>query len=121
MAYQIHPNLESGYVHLVYSGTIDITERTKAKNAVFAMCFEHNLHRTLVDLRSSDIRMSKSDVINFASSFKAKKRPHNYRLAAVITPENQTENLIEIIISIDGIDVKYFYDLDEAVNWLMAI
>ena len=121
MAYQLNANLTSGYVHLTYSGTVNLAERKTAKDAVFAMCFENSLHRALVDLCLSDIRMNKSDVITFATSFKDTKRPQDYRLAAVITPENETENLIEIIISIDGIDVKYFYDLDEAVNWLTAI
>lgn len=121
MAYQLHANLKSGYVQLTYSGTIDLAERTKAKAGVFATCFEHNLHRALVDLRSSDIRMSESEIVKFASSFKDKKQPEGYRLAAVIPPENQTENLVEIIISIDGIDVKYFYDFDEAIIWLTAI
>lgn len=125
MSYKLDINkdlsLDHGYVHLTYAGTVDLEERKQAKGDVFSACFEHNLHRALVDLRNSDIKMSESDVITFASSFKDTKRPVDYRLAAVIGPENQTENLIEIIISIDGIDVKYFFDIDEAKNWLLAV
>lgn len=121
MPYQLAINTDAGYVHLTYSGVVDLPERKQAKEAVFNACHENKLHRSLVDLRNSDIKMSESDVITFASSFKNTTLPDGYRLAAVISPDNQTDNLIEIIISIDGIDVKYFFDINEATNWLIAI
>lgn len=121
MSYQLVVNSNAGYVHLIYTGTVGLDERLQAKDAVIKACFDHNLHRSLVDLRNSDIKMSESDVITFASSFKNTTLPDGYRLAAVISPDNQTDNLIEIIISIDAIDVRYFFDINEASNWLIAI
>ena len=121
MPYELNANLEQQYVHLKYTGTIELAERMQAKDDVIALCFDSGLHRSLVDLRDSDIQMSESDVIRFASSFKNTKLPDNYRLAVITGPDNQTDNLIEIIISIDGIDVKYFFDSEEAINWLTAV
>lgn len=121
MPYELKANSLLEYVHLIYSGVIDLSERQRAKDEVFAMCFEKNFHRALVDLSNSDIQMNESDAIKFASSFKDMKLPENYRLAGIIGPDNQSDNLIEIIISLEGINVKYFYNFDEAENWLTAI
>lgn len=115
----VHEQLE--YVHLTYSGDVDLAERQQAKDAVFDTCFEKKLHRALVDLRKSNIQMSQSDVVKFAASFKETKLPNGYRLAGLIGPENESDNLIEIIISLDGINVKYFYDFQEAEDWLTAV
>ena len=121
MPYQLKANEQLEYIHLTYSGDVDLTERLEAKDAVFDMCFEKNFHRSLVDLRESNIQMSQSDVVKFAASFKDTKLPKGYRLAGVIGPKNESDNLIEIIISLDGINVKYFYDFQEAEDWLTAV
>ncbi|MDH5394658.1 MAG: hypothetical protein OEW97_00145 [Gammaproteobacteria bacterium] len=121
MPYEVIANSQLEYVHLTYSGTVDINERKKAKDAVFAMCFERNFHRALVDVSQSNIQMNESDVIKFASSFKDTPLPKDYRLAGIIGPENKSDALIEIIISLDGINVKYFYNFNEAEDWLTAI
>ena len=121
MPYELNPNLNSEYVHLKFSGTVDLAERMQAKDAVFALCFDKGLHRSLIDLSNSDMQMSESEIIKFASSFKYTKLPENYRLAVITAPDNQTDNLIEIIISLDGIDVKYFFEFEDAVNWLTAV
>ena len=119
MPYELNSNSE--YVYLKYSGTIEFSERKKAKNDVINLCFEKGLHRSLVDLRFSDIKMSKSDIINFAASFEKINLPDNYRLAVIIDPDNQTENIIEVMIAVDGISVKYFFEFDDAEGWLTAI
>lgn len=121
MPYQLKANIPLEYVHLIYSGTVGLSERQQAKNDVFAMCFNTNFHRALVDVSESDIQMNESDVIKFASSFKDIKLPKDYRLAGIIGPENKSDSLIEIMISLEGINVKYFYDFNEAENWLTAI
>ena len=121
MPFKLEVNELLEYVHLTYSGDVDLAERHQAKDAVFDMCFERNLHRSLSDLRTSNIQMRQSEVVKFASSFKDSKLPKGYRLAGVIGPENESDNLIEIIISLDGINVKYFYDFQEAEDWLTAV
>ena len=119
MPYELNSNTE--YVHLQYSGTVEFAERKQAKSAVIDLCFEKDLHRSLVDLRYSDIKMSKSDAINFAASFEKINLPDNYRLAVIIDLDNQNENIIEVMITVDGISIKYFFDFEEALNWLTAV
>lgn len=121
MPYELNANLGLEYVHLIYSGEVELTERLKAKDAVFSLCFEKNLHRALVDVSGSSMRMHDSDIIKFASSFKDTKLPLNYRLACVVGPNNESDKLIEIIISLDGINVKYFNNFKEAESWLIAV
>ena len=121
MAYQIKANETLEYVHLIYTGIVEFSERLQAKDDVFAMCFDKNYHRALVDVSGSKIQMNHADVIKFASSFQNMKLPKDYRLAGIIGPENKSDSLIEIIISIDGVNVKYFYDFNEAENWLTAV
>lgn len=119
MAYEL--NFNSEYVYLKYTGVIDFSERKQAKDDVINLCFEKGLHRSLVDLRLSDIKMSKADVINFAASFEKINLPIDYRLAVIIGIDNQTENIIEVMIGVDGISVKYFFEFEEAESWLTAI
>lgn len=121
MPYTLTPDNQLKCAHLVYSGSIDFKERNQAKDEVFALCFKEGFHRSLIDLRDSDIQMSKSDVINFAESFKDTTLPDNYRVAGVITPENQSDNLIDIIVNMDGINIKYFFNIEDAKNWLTSI
>lgn len=119
MPYELKSNIE--YVYLKYSGTVEFSERKKAKEDVINLCFEKGLHRSLVDLRDSDIKMSKSDIINFAASFEKNKLPQGYRLAVIIGIDNQTEKIIEVMIAGEGISVNYFFDSEDAVNWLTAV
>lgn len=121
MPYTLSANHELECAHLIYSGSVDFNERKQAKDAVFALCNENSFHRSLIDLRDSNIKMSKSDVIKFAESFKKTPLPDNYRVAGIITPDNHPDNLIEIIITLDGINIKYFLNFDEAQDWLTAI
>ena len=121
MPHSLTTDNEFKFAHLVYSGSIDFKERNQAKDEVFALCFKEGFHRSLIDLRDSDIQMSKSDVIKFAESFKDTTLPDNYRVAAVITPENQSDNLIDIIVNMDGINIKYFFNIEDAKNWLTSI
>lgn len=121
MPYELVSNNKRQYSHLTYSGTITIEERQQAKTAVITNCLDKKFHRALVDMRESDIKISESDAVKFADSFKNTELPDNYRLACLISGENKAENLIEIIISLDGINIKYFLDFDEAENWLTAL
>lgn len=119
MPYELNSNIE--YVHLKYSGIVEFSERKKAKEEVINLCFDKGLHRSLVDLRDSDIKMSKSDIINFAASFEKINLPESYRLAVIIGVDNQTENIIEVMIAGEGISVNYFFDFEDAVSWLTAV
>jgi hypothetical protein len=120
MPNELKINSELGYVHLIHSGIVDLAERQKAKTDVIAMCFEKSLHRALVDLRDSNIQMSESDAVRFASSFKNTKLPDNYRLACIIGADDHSDNIIEIILALDGINIKYFFNFEEAESWLAA-
>jgi len=121
MSYVINPNLELEYIHITFSDTVTFDERKKAKAEVISLCFDNNFHRSLIDLRESNVQMSKSDVVKFASSFKNTALPENYRIACVVSTNNQSENLIEIIISQDGINVKYFLNFKDAQDWLTSV
>ena len=121
MPHELTINHDNRYVHLIYSGEVDIAERQQARDEVFQACEDHQLARALVDMRNSNIRMSERDVVNFASNFQRAKLLPNYRLACIIGPQNQTENLVEIIITLEGINVKYFMNFDDAEQWLTAV
>jgi len=121
MPHELIINHELNFVHLTYTGEVLFDERTEAKAEVFQACEDHNLARSLVDMRNSDIRMSEKDVVKFASSFQRAKLLPNYRLACVIGEHNQSENLLEVMISLEGINAKYFMSFDDAVSWLTAV
>lgn len=121
MPYQLTINPDLKAVQLSYSGEVILAERKTARDAVFKACEDHQYARALVDMRNSNIRMSESDVVKFASDFQQAKLPPNYRLACIVSPANQTENLVEIIISQEGINVSYFSTYEQAVKWLTAV
>jgi len=108
-------------IHLAYSGEVVFDERLQARDAVFQACDETGFVRVLVDMRESNIQMSERDVIRFATGFQQAKQMQGYRLACVIGPHNQTENLLETMITLEGINVKYFMSYDDAFSWLVAV
>lgn len=121
MPHSLKIHHEQGFVHLTYSGEVELEERKTAREAVFQACEDQQLSRVLVDMRDSNIRMTEKDVIRFATSFQRAKAIPDYRLACVVSPHNQTENLMAIMINLEGINVKYFMSMEEAVRWLTAV
>lgn len=120
MPYDLKLNNELQLIDLKYTGTIQLEERKRARDEVFAIARDKQIPRALVDLRDSNILMSEEDMVKFASAFRDADLPSNYHLACVTNPENTAENLVEILITLDGINARYFYDRDEAVEWLTA-
>ena len=121
MPHELKANLEKGYVHLVYSGTVQLNERKEARDAVFQLCHEHGLSRALVDMHNSNIELTSPGVMAFVNAFLQANLPTNYRLACIAKPNDPIEQLVETLLSIDGIDVRYFYSEPEAIIWLRAI
>jgi hypothetical protein len=121
MAYQLQLHPGPGYVHLVYEGTISAEERTRARDEVFQACRENGLYRTLVDMRHCDFRLSPSDAVRFAREFDAARLPSSYRLACVIPPGPADDSVVGSLISLNGVNIKYFHSEPDAIGWLMAL
>jgi hypothetical protein len=86
MPYQLSLQPEQRYIQLIYHGTIHIEERSQARDEVLELCHQSGYHRTLVDMRASDIQLSPGDAVRFSRSFEAASLPPNYRLACLIPP-----------------------------------
>lgn len=120
MPYQLTINTELKFVELKYTGAIQLNTRKQARDEVFDLCKKHIISRALVDLCDSDIQMSDTDAVRFASAFRDANLPPNYHLACIANPDNAIENLVQTLITIEGINVKYFLDRTEAIAWLTA-
>ena len=120
MPYQLNLHPQQSYVHLIYMGTIHAEERTQARDEVFDLCRQTGYHRALVDMRASNIEMSPADAVKFARSFEASRLPANYRLACVIPPGSQADKMVESLISLNGVNIKYFLSQEDALYWLTA-
>ena len=120
MSYTLDINTDNHYVHLAYSGTVDIEERKQARQAAFDTANQHGYSRCLVDMSQSNIEMSQTDAINFATTFKNANLPPNYRVACITKPGDQSDSLVKIIIAQDGINIRYFINQEEAIHWLIA-
>lgn len=120
MPYQLSPNHRHQLIHLVYSGTIHFDERVEARDAVFRLCHEHGYSRALVDMSNSNIEMNQTEAVRFARRFESQNLPPNYRLAVVVKSGANSDKVVELLISLNGINVKYFANGDEALGWLTA-
>jgi hypothetical protein len=120
MPYEVTANLEEGFVHLRYAGVVDLATRIEAREEVFELCKRHNLSRSLVETQDSNIKMSVQDISRFAASFKSIGLPRGYHVATVIAPDDEANVLLEIIASIDGLNIKVFLNRNEAIRWLTA-
>lgn len=120
MPYDVYADLERCFVHLHYTGVIDLETRLKAREEVFSLCKKHKLSRTLVETQDSNIVMSVEDITRFGTSFKSIGLPQGYHVATVIAPGDQASPLLEIVASIDGLNIKIFLNKDDAVHWLSA-
>ena len=120
MPYQLTINQQQGYLHLVYTGTIHFDERVEARDAAFELCRLNGYHRTLVDMSASNIEMGQADAVKFAREFEIARLPPNYRLACIIAPGSQSDKIVELLISLNGVNIKYFLVKEDAINWLTA-
>lgn len=120
MAYELSADLERGFVHLRYSGVVGVDERLQARMDTFDLIREQGYHRTLVETQNSNIVMSREDIVRFATSFKEIELPENYHVATVIKPGDDVDTLVEMVASIDGLNIKVFLDPEEAIDWLTA-
>ena len=121
MAHQITTDPEKSLIHLVYSGTINLEERGRARDEVFRLSREQGLFRVLVDMSNCDIRMSAKDAVAFASVFRRAGLPPNYRLACIIADSNEAESLIESRVLMGQINIRYFDAAEQAHRWLQAV
>jgi len=120
MSYQLDLQPVLGYVHLRYQGTIDAAERSRARDQVFEMCRQGELHRALVDMRDCDFQLSPSDAVRFARHFETADLPDNYRLACIIRAGGDGDGMVGQLISLNGVNIRYFHSEPEALNWLTA-
>lgn len=121
MPHQLVINHDLKIVHLTYHGEVHVDERKSARDKVFQACEGYCLSRVLVDMRDSNIRMSEKDIVHFAMYFQRARLLKGYRLACIVAQHNQTEYLLETIITLEGINAKYFLSFDDGLNWLTAV
>ena len=91
-----------------------------ARDEVFSHCQDGIHYRVLVDMSHSDIKMTMDDAINFSKAFEKANLPENYRLACIVSEANAVERIVQTLISIEKINVKYFMEEKQAVRWLLA-
>lgn len=119
MPFEVKADLESGFVHLVYTGDVDIEERIKARDRVFEIRRKHELFRSLVETQNSNMNLTTRDIIQFAKSFPA-DLPDNYHVAVVVGPNDNVDILLENLASTAGLTIRAFKDRGMAMKWLLA-
>jgi hypothetical protein len=119
MSFKVTVNQEHGYVHLVYTGEVDIDERVEARDEVFKVREQYNLLRALVETQDSNMRLSTKDIIHFANSF-PKDLPPGYHVAVVAGRDANVDTLLENLASSVGLRIRAFKDRDAAIKWLVA-
>ena len=119
MTYEITTVHEHGYVHLVYTGDVDIEQRKQARSEVFAIRKQHQLSRCLVETQESNMHLSTKDIIDFANSF-PKDLPPGYHVSVVVGTDADVDTLIENLASSVGLRIRAFKDREAAIKWLLA-
>jgi len=119
MTFQVQVNHDQAFVHLVYSGDVDIDERKKAREEAFVLRKQYDLSRCLVETQNSNMRLSTKDIIQFANSF-PDDLPPDYHVAVVAGMDAVVDALIEHLASTAGLRIRAFKDCDSALKWLMA-
>lgn len=119
MSFEVRANHEQGYVHLVYTGDVNIEERVKARDEVFAVRKQYDFSRSLVETQDSNMHLSTKDIIHFANSF-PDDLPPNYHVAVVAGEDSDVDTLLENLASSVGLRIRAFKDRDAAIRWLLA-
>lgn len=120
MPYTLHINTAANILELHYDGVIKLQDREQARSEFFALCKQHHLTRGLIEMQDSDISMTEDDVIKFTLSFKNMDLPAGYRMAGVIKHDDKADRLMELLLSLDGMDTRFFLSRDDAFKWLTA-
>ena len=119
MPFDVNANLEEAYVHLVYTGDVDLGERMQARDRVFEVRKEHDLARSLVETQDSNMNLSTQDIIQFSKTF-PDDLPSNYHVAVVVSPNDDVDILLENLASSAGLTIRAFKDRQMALRWLLA-
>lgn len=119
MPYTVEANKDKGFVHLIYSGTVEFEERLKARDHVFELIRNEGLGRTLVETQDSSIKMTTTDIIRFAETFPT-DLPDRYHVAVIVSPDDEVDHLVENMLSLRGVSIKAFEKSGEALKWLLA-
>ncbi|MDH5407192.1 MAG: hypothetical protein OEZ33_10340 [Gammaproteobacteria bacterium] len=120
MAYDVTVDQELSIVCVSYQGDVTADERKAARDKVFQLCEQQGLFRVLVDLRLCAIKMNEKDAVGFAASFERAKNIQGYRLACVCKQQGEVESLVEVLLTNEGINIKYFLSPEDARMWLTA-
>lgn len=120
MAHKISVDKKQQFVHLVYTGDVDIQERIAARNEVFNLCRQNNFNRSLVETQNSDLHITSGELLAFARTFPQENLPHNYHVATVIKINDSENSILEIVASSHGLNIRAFTETAEALEWLLA-
>lgn len=119
MPYNVTVNREYEFVHLVYSGNVDLAERKEARDRVFELRAQHGLKRSLVETQNSSMGLTTNDIIKFAKTFPT-DLPPRYHVAVVVAQGDKVDTLLENLASTAGLTIKAFFDRADAIRWLTA-
>ena len=119
MAYIIQKN-GSNITTVIYSGGVDLNERTMAVEEV---CESINLDepvRLLIDVRNITMNMSEDEQEYFGKYLAAKDKLSKAKVAVVHNPPNDPNMVINTIAFIEGYQVVGFDKPNDATAWLIG-
>lgn len=103
------------------SGQFTLKAALDVRDKAVRILREKQINRKILDIQEADLDVSVTDVYSFFRSFYA-AYPVNFRHAYVTSAENYYPEIIAFCKTVaqnQGINVKWFTDIDEARAWLM--
>jgi len=124
MSFKVTYN-EAGFTHAVYEGELTISEALKMLDEVAIVLSLYNCRRLISDYTNARLALSFMDIHKMPVLLKQQTEEKGFSIfivkRAIIAPSqlNQDFHFFETVSVNNSHNVKIFFNLEEARNWLL--
>ncbi len=123
MPFSIKYNADADLCELVVTGVYDEALTKETRSAALKIILEHDCYRILIDCREATLDSSLISLFYAPEEIKEKLSTegipaYKIKRAFVIRESVQNFSFYETVSVNRGLQVKIFFDMDEAINWL---
>ena len=120
MAYTISVD-DNQIIYVKFTGEVEIKERQEARNEVISLCKLKWYDHVMLDMRDCNMQFDMNDIVNYVDSTSSHEIIQDLRISGITNPKDKVNDFIQHFLSTKGINIRFFYFHEEALEWLCAI
>ena len=110
---------EHGFVHVTFTGTVDLRVIQEVAPQVARLCGENNCHRILNDMSRAHIGITVMEAFDSPAIMEQSHISRSIRRALILPPDFTESRFLETISQNRGHNLKVFSSAADAQDWLL--